>query len=176
MNEQELNQIREQLWRGKPGEAEWKRLLELASRDESLRQCLEEEMALEELTSQMPEGCKVSSNFTAIVMQNVRRENALQNRQANSTPFARLSNFWNLFRGQPLIRMAFPLVIAVAGFSAWQVHEGHQRLLMANQVAFASEAFQSAPQLGSEMESVRQFTASRDGANQPDLELLTLMQ
>jgi anti-sigma factor RsiW len=167
MNSQEFNQMREELWRRPLTPAEEASLRQYLAAHPELHAELAEELALNQLLQQLPEGVQVSSNFTAQVLAQVKRENAVRKRKSL---FAWL--------GRPgvagwLPRAALGTLLICAISIGYSRHEANVRVALARNVMQLSAAVSADPQLVEDFEPIRQLGSAEPKA---DLELLALMK
>jgi hypothetical protein len=169
MNETEYKRLLEESWRRKltPGE---ENLLSahLAAHPEA-REEWAEEARLGQLLARLPEGPKVASNFTALVLQKAALDSASIERQKASK--AEGISFWRLFRRWLPQTAVAGLVLCLA--LGYQEHQSTRRANMVRNVVELSEAVSSDPQFVEDFDSIRQMGNSPDKA---DTSLLNLMQ
>ncbi len=158
------DRLREASWRRPLTRSEQTELEAWLAAHPEVRPEWETEAQLTSLLNRLPDA-PVSSNFTARVLQAVRREAG-----EDARPFAaRWGEWWRVF----VPRLA--MVVAVAGLAVFAVvrHQSNQRAAVADSVALAVEAGAlSNPQVLEDFEAIRRL------GQQPawDEELLALMQ
>jgi len=167
MNGQEFNQLREKLWRRPLTPAEEEAMRLHAASHPELPVELQAERALNQLLEKLPEGPKVSSNFTAQVLEAVRRETAIRERKS----------FFE-WLGRPGIAGWLPRAalgtLLICGISlGYSRHQASARAALARNVMELSAAVSADPQLVEDFEPIRQLGSSEPKA---DLELLALMK
>lgn len=163
MNDPAYQRIHELSWRHKLTEAEAAELQSLLAAHPEAAAEWEAESALNRALEQLPEAPRVSSNFTALVLQAVEREARVP---------ARSVRRWSLWRLLP--RAAVACLVVGFGIAGWHQHEARERAIMARDVAQLGAALVvSTPELTENFEPILRLSNSPQKA---DTELLALMQ
>jgi anti-sigma factor RsiW len=169
MKEPADNQMKELGWRQRLAPAEEQALqAHLAARPEA-RADWEMDLRLNALLDKLPEAPPVASNFTALVMQAVEREAAVDARASRTPP-------WGWFSARKWIpRLAAACVIVGMGVLAVHQHQIAERRIMAENVARLAEAYSAAgPASVRDFDSISRLAA--ESPAKPDTKLLALMQ
>lgn len=164
MNDSAHDRLRELLWRRRLTEAEESELQALLQAHPEAREDLECEVELNRLLEQLPQAPAVASNFTALVLQAVERENA-------ATGQASRRSGWGIFQ-RWLTRAAVASLAMVIGLFAYERHEQNVRATMARQLAeFTEIVSASNPEVLQDFEPIRRLS---DPEPKADTELLAL--
>lgn len=161
--------------RGELGDADRTVFNELISSDAALRAEFEQEQALEQLLDRLP-AAPVSSNFTALVLQQVEAEKRQKKREGEGTPFS-----------LPFFRSAFARVaagivaVAAIGLATVNYYEKAQRQTLAESaqtftaLASAISSDKARPeQVFQDFDAIQRLSFPAQG--DVDLELLVALQ
>lgn len=156
MNEAEYQELLEASWRGELSPAEFERLeAGLAARPE-WRARWSEEAGLNQLLDRMPDA-PVPSNFTALVLQEARRESAESTApEPGSRSF--LAELWSRLFARPAIGVAWvALMVAMCWLAVEQAQTSSERRRNSELAVFFKAAAPSDPVLLQDFEAIRQL-------------------
>ncbi len=163
------NQFQELSWRQQLTDAERAELQKFLAAHPEAKAELEAELGLNNLLEKLPEAPPVASNFTALVMQAVERENAAQNRGRSGVGWRWLSLQTWLAKAA-----AACVVVGVSCFAIYQHQLGERRTMAQNVAAFA-EAYSATGTVPAEdFDSIRRLGGEEPA--KPDTDLLALMK
>ena len=166
MNDPIYQQLLEINWQRKLTAAEEAQLQEYLTTHPEAKEDLLADRELTQLLDQLPEAPPVASNFTALVLQAVERENARNDREARIVP-AR----WPFRRWLSWVVPA-SLVVCL-GFLAFREHELSAKEAMARNVNELTSVVSASPELMTDFDPIFRLN---DAPPKADTELLALMK
>jgi anti-sigma factor RsiW len=167
MKTPEYNDLRESSWRRPLTPAEQAALEEHLAAHPEARADWETDAQLNRALEQLPDAAPVASNFTARVLETLRREEAVAERERSRGSFA-----WrNLRRWFP--RLAAVGLAVVLGVVVWQRHESNVKAARARNLAGLASVLSANPDMLANFEPISRLGDSRVA---PDTELIALMQ
>jgi anti-sigma factor RsiW len=169
MKDSDENQFRELSWRQQLTDAERAELQKFLAAHPEAKADWKAESQLNTLLEKLPEAPPVASNFTALVMQAVERENAAQTRGRSALVWRWLSLRTWLARGAVAC-----VVVGVSCFAIYQ-HQLGERRMMAQNVAALAEAYSAAgPGPTEDFDSICRLGGVAPA--KPDTDLIALMK